>query len=148
MKSIEADSNFLEISLATGKAASPGKSEVFKKIRACVNPIWQTSHLWGLSPVCVLLCISREFFWLKAWEQVSHLKGLSPVWMRSCRTNWLCFLNSLGQNRQGCSALLCLLPLFKILVKPSWFRPLFLLFFDPKRWNRYELFGNSGERIR
>lgn len=39
---------------------------------------WQVSHLYGFSPLCVLLCLSMWYFWMKRMLHWSQLNGFSP----------------------------------------------------------------------
>lgn len=40
---------------------------------------WQVSHLYGFSPLCVRLCLSMWYFWMKRMLHWSQLKGFSPA---------------------------------------------------------------------
>lgn len=40
---------------------------------------WQVSHLYGFSPLCVLLCRSMWYFWMNRMLHWSQLNGFSPA---------------------------------------------------------------------
>ncbi len=71
---------------------------------------WQVSHLYGFSPLWVLLCLSMWYFWIKRMLHWSQLNGFSPgnqtmhkrkIKLRT-KTNLVCkFYN---KNRSGCEA--------------------------------------------
>jgi hypothetical protein len=59
---------------------------------------YHTSHVYGLSPVCVLMWFCKLPLWLNPLPHISHLYGLSPV----CVLIWFCKL-LLSLNPKGFS---------------------------------------------
>ena len=57
-----------------------------------------TLHSKLLLPVCLLSCTLMFQTVLNLIGQCWHLYGFSPVWMRSCTSNWLFALKTFGQN--------------------------------------------------
>lgn len=53
-------------------------------------------HWNGFSPLCLIRWNLRALSSLNCWRQCSHLKGLSPVWIRVCLVRWLLVENLLS----------------------------------------------------
>ena len=67
------------------------------------------SHLYGFSPVCVLLCSFKLPLFAYAAGQTSHLKGFSPVWVFKWVLRWYARLAEYWQKSHLCD-LIDLLP--------------------------------------
>ncbi len=59
-------------------------------LRVCLSlklfPHW--SHEYGFSPVWILVCPSRARFCLKLFPHWSHVYGFSPVWVFRCASRY------------------------------------------------------------
>ena len=52
----------------------------FFKLPLSANDLLQTSQLYGLSPVCVLMCDCKRAFWLHDFSRILHLNDLICNW--------------------------------------------------------------------
>jgi hypothetical protein len=59
------------------------------------NPVLHNSHLYGFSPVCVLLWRARYSLREKCLLHTPQLKGFSPVWTRWWILRWYFLVNNL-----------------------------------------------------
>jgi len=53
-----------------------------------LNDFWHTWHLYGFSPLWILLCLTRWPDVVNRLLQTVHSNGFSPKWLRLCTARW------------------------------------------------------------
>jgi len=66
-----------------------------------LNAFWHTQHMYGLSPVCTLMCRVRCSAWQNAFWHTLHLYGFSPLWILLCILRFPACVNRFPQTEHS-----------------------------------------------